>query len=183
MGLILLGLLFWGVFFNRDKVDVSILNRNYSESNNIDYSEIKKSLEILRWKAADEETRSLILKVANRQKEGWLDITSVQEFPCDVIMEIDRLWMNHSGGKFGFSIQNKIYLQCGGTPDGIYDEKAWKCFTKRVGWEVKNQRIQSEAVKFNTSAPLGHLPLVGFWDQGNRDVASLLPLSRIKICK
>lgn len=59
----------------------------------------------------------------------------------------------------------------------------WKYFAKRVGWEVENQRIQYKEVKFNTSAPLGHLPLVGFWEQGNEDVASLLPLSRIKICK
>lgn len=149
----------------------------------VDYSKIEELLKIRRWKAADEETRNLIVKVANREKEGWLDITAVSDFPCDVLREIDRLWVNYSEGRFGFSIQNKIYQECGGKLDSIYDEKAWSCFTQRVGWQVKNQPIEYEEVIFKISAPLGHLPLVGFWERGNQDVASLLPLFRIEICK
>ncbi|MFB8790366.1 MAG: GUN4 domain-containing protein [Potamolinea sp.] len=159
------------------------LKRTSFDKNNVDYFKIEELLKIRRWKAADEETRNLIVKVAKREKEGWLDISAVQSFPCDVLMEIDRLWVNHSEGRFGFSIQNKIYQECGGKLDDIYDEKAWNCFARRVRWQVKNQRINYEEVTFNISAPLGHLPLVGFWEQGNQDAASLLWIYRMESCE
>lgn len=158
-------------------------NSNLLNSQPVDYSKIEELLKIRRWKAADEETRNLIVKVANREKEGWLDISAVKSFPCDVLRKIDRLWMNYSGGRFGFNIQNKIYQECGGKLDNTYDEKALSCFTQRVGWQVENQPIEYEELIFNISAPLGHLPLVGFWERGNQDVALLLPLFRTEICK
>ena len=125
----------------------------------VDYSRLEGFLKAGEWKDADQETANLMLEVANREKEDWLDTESIQNFPCEVLSKIDRLWVDSSGGKFGFSVQKQIYIEhCGGKPDGQYDEKAWQCFGDRVGWRVKGNWITYDEVTFNTQAPRGHLP-------------------------
>ena len=48
-------------------------------------------------------------------------------FPCDDLRTIDQLWVHYSNGKFGFSVQKKIYMdELGGTRD--YDKKIWEEF-------------------------------------------------------
>lgn len=115
-----------------------------------------------KWKEADQETTRLILKVANMEQESYLDAARIQNFPCEVMSKIDRLWVDSSGGKFGFSVQKKIYVEsCGGTADGQYDEtyeKAISCFTTRVGWCGKDLCRPYSDLTFNTQAPSGHFP-------------------------
>ncbi|KAM3090805.1 GUN4 domain-containing protein [Phormidesmis sp. 146-12] len=102
---------------------------------------------------------NLMLKVANREREGWLDSDSIKNFPCYVFRRIDRLWVDNSSGKFGFSVQRKIYVEnCGGKPDGQYDEKNWQCFGAQVGWRVNNEQIEYSQATFSTQALRGHLP-------------------------
>lgn len=125
----------------------------------VDYSRLEGFLKAGEWDAADRETVNLMLKAADREKEGWLDHTNIQNFPCDVLRKIDHLWVDNSGGKFGFSVQKKIYVEsCGGKLDGQYDEEAWLCFGDRVGWRVKQEWISYFDVISNTQAPKGHLP-------------------------
>ena len=101
----------------------------------VDYSKLEEFLKAGRWKDADQETTHLMLMVANREKEGYLDKASLDNFPCPVLNKIDRLWVDTSGRKFGFSIQKKTYLEgCGGKFDGTSSEKAWICFADRVGY-------------------------------------------------
>lgn len=129
-------------------------------STSVDYSKLEGFLKAGKWKEADKETANLMLKVANREKEGWLDTDSIQNFPCEVLSKIDRLWVDNSGGKFGFSVQKKIYTEnCGGKLDGQYDEKSWYCFADRVRWRVKGDWIVYNELIFSTQAPEGHLPV------------------------
>jgi hypothetical protein len=126
----------------------------------VDYSKLEEFLKAGKWKEADEETNALMLKAANREKDGVLDDASIQDFPCEVLSEIDRLWVDSSGGKFGFSVQKKIYESCGGKADGEFNT-AIDCFADRVGWRGTGQTapwIDYPNVNFNTEAPHGHLP-------------------------
>ena len=99
----------------------------------IDYRELEKLLKDKEWRKADELTAKHILKVANREKEGWLDTEHIQAFPCEDLWTIDQLWVHYSNSKFGFSIQKKLWLECGGEI-GKHDVKVWIKFASTVGW-------------------------------------------------
>ncbi|MBD2500505.1 GUN4 domain-containing protein [Anabaena azotica] len=140
-------------------------------------------------KEADEETFKVMLKVAKREKQGYLGLDDIQEFPCEDLRIIDQLWVNYSNGRFGFSVQKKIYLDVGGILEGretsssfkqvfaflksIYTRfggkvrgeddkrcKAYEHFGERVGWVVDKHWMASSETNYHTSAPRGYLPLV-----------------------
>ncbi len=99
----------------------------------IDYGELEKLLKNQEWRKADELTAKLMCQVANREKEGWLDTEHIEAFPCEDLRTIDQLWVHYSNSKFGFSIQKKLWLECGGEI-GKYDYEVWKKFAAKVGW-------------------------------------------------
>jgi hypothetical protein len=91
-----------------------------------------------------------MLKVANREKDGYLDEASVQNFPCSVLIKIDRLWVDNSDSKFGFSIQKKIYVEnCGGKLDGIRNQDAWNCFVQLVGYCNGGSNLEGQLPSLN----------------------------------
>ncbi|MFM9156775.1 MAG: GUN4 domain-containing protein, partial [Dolichospermum sp.] len=75
----------------------------------MDYSKLRDLLKAGEWKEADEETRRVMLAVAKRENEGSLDVESIDNFPCADLRTIDQLWVKYSDGKFGFSVQKRIY--------------------------------------------------------------------------
>ena len=98
-----------------------------------------------------------MLQVANRTEEIWLRESDIDNFPCKDLRTIDQLWVKYSGGRFGFSVQAKIYRELGGTRQ--YNERVWTAFGDRVGWRVGiNSWIYYGCVTFDLKAPLGHLP-------------------------
>jgi len=132
----------------------------------MDYYELRNLLAAGKWKEADQETARVMLKVAGREKEGYLDTESIDKFPCEDLRTIDQLWVKYSNGRFGFSVQKRIYQSLGGTR--TYDDKIWKAFGDRVGWRVnKWWWVGYDELKFNTqTAPEGHLPVpkvFGWW--------------------
>jgi hypothetical protein len=60
---------------------------------NIDYARLRDLLADGRWKDADLETLTVMLKAAGREQEGYLDIKSIETFPCTDLRTIDRLWV------------------------------------------------------------------------------------------
>jgi hypothetical protein len=98
----------------------------------IDYSELEELLKQQKWKEADGVTFKGMLEVANRSSEGWLRVEDIDNFPCEDLQTIDGLWVDNSKGRFGFSVQAKIYRKLGGTQE--YNEKVWKAFGDMVGW-------------------------------------------------
>ncbi|MFN7657566.1 MAG: GUN4 domain-containing protein, partial [Dolichospermum sp.] len=99
---------------------------------NMDYSKLCDYHEQGKFKEADEETRRVMLAVAKREKEGWLDIKDIDNFPCADLRTIDQLWGKYSDGKFGFSVQKRIYQSLGGTRE--YNSEIWRQFGDKVGW-------------------------------------------------
>ncbi|ABW26571.1 caspase, EACC1-associated type [Acaryochloris marina] len=103
------------------------------------------------WKAADQET-------AERMKEVMgetLDEKIIRRFPCRDLLNIDRLWMKYSGGKFGFTVQHAIWESC---------NKDWNKFGTTVNWRDPNSwpktlswYIESKYT-FSNKAVKGHLP-------------------------
>ena len=66
-----------------------------------------------KWKEADLETKYIMLKFAGRIDQGWLDKSSLKNFPTKVIIKIDELWRQYSDERFGFATQKRIYLDTG----------------------------------------------------------------------
>merc|ERR1739838_983563 len=81
----------------------------------INYEKLRDFLAAGKWKEADEETGNCMLKVTKREKEGWLRVEDMDDFPCQDLGTIDQLWLKYSNGKFGFSLQKQIYHGLGGT--------------------------------------------------------------------
>ena len=79
--------------------------------------------------------------LASRKEDGWLRSEDIDRFPCEDLRTIDQLWVKYSNGRFGFSVQKRIYESLGGTRE--YDEKIWEAFGDRVGWRVNNEWLYS----------------------------------------
>ena len=97
-----------------------------------------------------------MLAITKREKEGYLDTRSINNFPCEDLRTIDKLWIKYSKGQFGFSVQKKIYQSLGGTKK--YDDKIWKSFGDRVGWRKEGRWLYYKNITFDKTAPEGHLP-------------------------
>ncbi|MBW4566892.1 MAG: GUN4 domain-containing protein [Tolypothrix carrinoi HA7290-LM1] len=132
----------------------------------VDYTRLRDLLAGGKWKQADKETADLILKVANREEQGWLRNEDMEKFSCQDLGTIDALWVKYSNGHFGFSVQQRIWQEVGGKVD-----KATECLLgDRVGWRVKSKWLpydydwlEYSDLTFSLNAPQGHLParLVG----------------------
>jgi len=127
----------------------------------VDYTRLRDLLGTGEWKEADQETLNVMLKAARREKEGYFNKESIDNFPCDDLRTIDQLWVKYSQGRFGFSIQKKIWLEVGGKVD-------WETECKlgdRVGWRKGGSWLDTKNLTYNKQAPVGHLPreLCGWW--------------------
>jgi uncharacterized caspase-like protein len=124
----------------------------------VDYRQLRNLLKAEQWREADQETLQVMLKATNRVSEGWIDAASLQNFPCKDLKTIDKLWVMASDGHFGFSVQKKIWEDCGSPTNS---GKKWNQFCVKVGWQNKETTayVNYFELKFNQSlSPKGELP-------------------------
>jgi eukaryotic-like serine/threonine-protein kinase len=145
----------------------------------VDYNHLKNLLAGQKWREADEETRRVMLKVAHREKEGWLDAKSIELFPCKDLETIDRLWVQASRGRFGFSIQKRVWESVGGQANA--DWETYCRFGDRVGWRINGNWLNN-TIAFDPMGSIGHLPICSrfsglFWV---RVISSLV--ARLESC-
>lgn len=141
----------------RSNAQISSLSSPVSECQYriLDYRNLRDLLYAEKWREANKETWELMLKVTNRERHGWIDSDSFKIFSCKDLLIIDRLWINGSEGHFGFSVQMKIWEECG-CP--IQNNDDWRKFLDRIGWCDEGKYNPSP--KFNLAiSPLGELPL------------------------
>jgi hypothetical protein len=132
----------------------------------VDYRKLRDFLKAGKWQEADRETVVVICQAANREEEGLLRIEDIEKFPCTDLRTIDRLWVKYSNGRFGFSVQKRIWESVGGTPDADYE--TFCCFGEIVGWRVNQEWQTYSEFTFNKNANEGHLPCVwGSWEEIN----------------
>jgi uncharacterized protein YegL len=129
------------------------------ENKQVDYTQLGNLLAEGKWKEADEETARLMFKIADREKERWLRVEDIEQFPSSDLQTIDQLWVEYSNGRFGFSVQKQIYQSLGGTKE--FNQKITEAFWHKVGLMINNQPYwsQYDNLTFNLSAPVGHLPI------------------------
>lgn len=132
----------------------------------INYNPLQQLLAVQDFQAADRLTIQKMCELAGPTalQRKWLYFTEVDNFPSVDLQTINHLWLVHSEGKFGFSVQREIWLGLG---------KNWENFWTKIGWKNGNNwtRYPNEFI-WDLSAPKGHLPLSNQL-RGVRVIASL----------
>ncbi|MEA5582008.1 ankyrin repeat domain-containing protein [Nodularia harveyana UHCC-0300] len=138
-------------------------------------AKLQQLLNSKNWSAADQETRRLL----SPQKD--LFEPNAATIPLDLIQEIDQAWLVASDGRFGLSIQAKIWQEViASHPNN--SETAANTFRDRVGWKLQVPRTENDFISSDwlneseltyslNQAPLGHLPWAGVSDAAVLSVA------------
>jgi hypothetical protein len=140
----------------------------------IDYTKLRDLLKAGEWEAADKETASQMLKAMG--KNSWLTVESAEllSFPCADLRTIDQFWVKYSNGKWGFSVQKQIYVECGAKLDGKYPgNEIWREFCRRVGWRKGESYLDYSDLTFDLAkSSAGEFPTFRFrgWLMGSDGV-------------
>lgn len=152
----------------------------------LNYDLLNNLLSVGKWKEADIETAAILLRIAGRKNE--LYIGDINNSFAQALPVIDRLWLQHSNGHFGFSVQKRICQssnlpvqmellveQSNGDTDitrknmrditlATLAYRAWQEYTSDLGWYSKNSNewLDYSQLNFAINAPRGHLP-ARFW--------------------
>ena len=129
--------------------------QSYNKPN---YAQLETYLQNQEWQQADTETNKIILQVA--KENSALDANSIENFPCDSLQKIDELWTTNSDGRFGFTPQEKAYLETGNEFDK-YTQSVYEAFGDRIGWRIFGVWSLYDDLKFTDIAPVAHLPSPG----------------------
>ena len=133
----------------------------------ISYNSLQKLLVNQDFQAADLLTIQKMCEAAGSQavKRKWLYFTEVEILPIQDLRTINQLWVVHSQGKFGFSVQREIWL-------GL--NKNWVNLWPKIGWKNGNNWTRyPHGFTWDLTAPRGHLPLSNQL-RGVRVMSSLL---------
>jgi serine/threonine protein kinase len=132
---------------------IEILNNNFPE---IQYQQLEALLAEQNYLQAEQQTWELILRLAQRELQGCLTLTSLKNFPNSALKRLDFLWRNYSSARFGLSIQKKIYFSL--ITEKQTDYARWQKFAQQVGW-YQEQWLNYSQLNFTRAAPRGHLPV------------------------
>ncbi|PKA55934.1 Tetrapyrrole-binding protein, chloroplastic [Apostasia shenzhenica] len=128
------------------------------------------------FRQADETTRRLLILLAGEaaQKRGYIFFSEIQFIAAGDLQAIDELWRRHSGGRFGYGVQRRIWEE---------ERRDFTRFFVRVGWmrrletETEQYMYRSFPGEFDwemeSGSPEGHLPLTNAL-RGTRLLASIL---------
>jgi len=159
-----------------------------SSEKGVDYRKLRDLLKAGQWKEADQETERRMLEAVGRKEDDWIRGKEVLNFPCADLKTINALWVDYSNGKWGFSVQKRVYQECGAKLDGSYPgHEIWHKFCRRVGWREEDSYVSDSNFTFdlqNSSA--GKLPSSRGGVRGSSSYGGVLRwnlFSRIKTCK
>ena len=122
-----------------------------SSDKGVDYTKLRDLLAQGKWREADGETLAVMLKVAGREQQGYLRVEDIEEFPCTDLRTIDILWVKYSNGRFGFSVQKRIWQTSRQSLQSLQNEEnaqeICNYFMGRVGFDSPSDET-----------PEGHFP-------------------------
>ncbi len=113
----------------------------------IDYTNLDYLLASGKWEQADKETWSVMCETLNKSPSSYIQTSDIDKLPCEDLEIINQLWVKYSKSRFGFSVQKQIFESV---------EQDYGQFCLQVGWPP--QEARTPYLKFNLSAPIGHLP-------------------------
>ncbi|MTJ54379.1 GUN4 domain-containing protein [Anabaena sp. UHCC 0253] len=122
-----------------------------------------------RWQDADRKNDQFLLVSAKKEKQGFLELNDIKNFNCKDLKEVDDLWVKNSGGKFGFSVQNRIWKETGNSLDlEKWSNEGYNRFGERVGWK-KGKEERGRWMRYS------ELPLWEYKNLGTYKLMGTLP--------
>ncbi len=120
---------------------------------NVDYQPLQQLMVTQQWLEADKLNNLKLCEIAGETSlaRKWIYFSEVNSLPKTDLQTINALWLAHSGGRFGYSIQREIWLASG---------KNWERFWPKLKW--KDGFVWTRypgAFEWNLDSPRGHLPL------------------------
>jgi hypothetical protein len=150
-----------------------------------DFTKLDYLLSQQAWKQAEEETLAMMFKIMNKsRKHEYLSEEDFLNFPRIELEIIDRLWRKYSDEKFGFSVQKKIWIDCGGEVvyyQGMvyqYDQNGLRRFGEKLGWrrEIDKENWSFDLTNNLIEAPQGHRPCLIMGSPSHGDVINVTSL-------
>jgi len=133
----------------------------------VNYQKLRELLQAGKWKEADWETNWRMLQAIGRKEDDFMRPGELKTFPCQDLNTIDYLWVHYSHGQFGFSVQQQIYQECGGTLHEALprdrDDPLWQRFGDRIGWRKDGNWLEYSKLIPSASSPQGMFPLGFAW--------------------
>ncbi len=152
---------------------------------NARYPKLEQLLKNRQFKEADHETYKLMLETVGKEEGQYFDPGDFETFPCEELVCIDNLWSKYSQGKFGFSIQTKIWQEYGSPTLYDHNNSNWISFCHRIGWMKDRQYVKYKDFYWilEQKTPTGHLPNDGCGGLGNLAFYFYYLASRLMTCK
>ena len=104
------------------------------------YEKLMNYLASANWREANRETYQVMLRAVSKEEGAFFTNNELLNFPCTDLKTIDSLWIKFSNGKWGFSVQERIWQECGSPMtfgmhfgrESAWDN--WATLCDRVGW-------------------------------------------------
>ncbi len=138
---------------------------------------LQQALKAKNWAIADQATRRLL----DPSSVSLKPLPEIKITP-ELMRSIDQAWLEASDGRFGLSVQAKIWQEVKQQfPND--DRAAIEAMRDRVGWKLTQPRTEPDfissdwlnenEINYSSNAPVGHLPWVGVSDQVVSDIQSV----------
>jgi len=152
----------------KEYLDLKVRSKEYLE-------DLKRFLEREKWEEADKITLKFMLLLAEQETKGIITKEGCKrlfEKSKQEVLLIDKLWMNYSGKRFGFSVQKSIFQHI---------SRDFNRFCMNVGWRKPPGRFDGlfswktyDELTFDTEAERGHLPFLVYKDVNVSKIGSRL---------
>ena len=115
-------------------------------------TQLEKYLLTDEWRQADEETAWILYQImVTKRCRGFKEL--YEQIPCELLLALDLLWVKYSKGKYGFSVQNKIYRTM-----QSHGQEIWSQFGDIIGWKSAEEWLEYERLFENIDSVEGNLP-------------------------
>lgn len=124
----------------------------------IDFQPLKNALAAQDFLTADQITRDTLIKMGGQGAEdrNFVYFTEVAGIPEADLATMERLWLAYSQGKFGYSVQRRIFNLLDGDFERLFERIGWLKDEKLLRWTAGEG---NEFLYDLKAAPKGHLPL------------------------
>lgn len=152
-----------------EALDPQVANPAASPELTSQLAKLRQLLNANDWAAADQETRRLFSSV-----NGLYEVSPANVISVNLIQAIDQAWLAASNGRFGLSVQSRIWQEAIAQHPN-HEAAAVDAFRDRVGWKrnpdvhpsndfFSSDWLNEGELTYTLPAPVGHLPWLGVDD-------------------
>ncbi|WP_218651810.1 GUN4 domain-containing protein [Nostoc sp. C052] len=144
------------------------------------YQKLDELLQARQWKEADLETAKIIYVISHKELpknsryrtylKNYFGSEYIKVLTKKDLNNINKLWLKYSNGRFGFSVQKRIWKRLGGGSDTTYNSpEIQNKFGDEVGWRKEGDWVYYSDINYWRTAPSGHLPICLMLNSGKSE--------------